>query len=96
MLMPLYQGQGTDGFFLCREASRSWLAFSTWARTSGLEAYLPALPGVERHGSEECELLVDRSVGPTVEWWLRLFGYRKHSSHDGREVYARRRETGMR
>ncbi|MCP3914283.1 MAG: hypothetical protein GY711_01870 [bacterium] len=92
VLMPLYQGQGEDGFFLCREASRSWLRFSAWARSSGTEALLGNLPGLSPHPRRRHALLADGDIAPAVSWALRLFGYRKHAPEGGRELYLRRPE----
>ncbi len=79
ILMPLYQGEGEDGFFLCRSWSHRWLRFSTSLRTSGLQGLLPALPGVFAHRDIEGALWVQDfdELRPMVREFLRVFGYRK-------------------
>jgi len=76
MLMPLYQGQGEDGFFLGREALRSWLRLSVWVRVSGVEELLGGLPGIERIAPDTLRA-PSSSVGPFIRRILRLFGYRR-------------------
>jgi hypothetical protein len=77
MLMPLYQPQGQDGYFLCHGTGAGWLRFSKACRRSGLETLLPSLPGVRiDHSRARCLLVADDA--PAVVWRvLRHFGYRK-------------------
>ncbi|NIP82429.1 MAG: aspartoacylase, partial [Gemmatimonadetes bacterium] len=49
LLMPLYQEQGDDGFFLTRDVRRFWLAVSTLLRRIGVDRIAPLLPGVRSH-----------------------------------------------
>ena len=60
VLMPLYQLQGADGFFLVEKVRRLWLELSAVVRRFGLERYLHLLPGVERHPEEVGTFIVDR------------------------------------
>ena len=53
ILMPLYQGQGADGFFLVRTVQRFWLRLAVWLRRLRLERLLPLLPGVRRHPDQD-------------------------------------------
>jgi succinylglutamate desuccinylase len=59
ILMPLYQGQGSDGFFIVRPVSRLWLAVSTVVRRLTLRGILTWLPGVSRHETEPGSFVVD-------------------------------------
>lgn len=48
LLMPLYQPQGDDGFFVMRKYG-AWHRLASWfSRRSGLSKLLPLLPGVSR------------------------------------------------
>lgn len=59
ILMPLYQGQGSDGFFIVRPVSRFWLAVSSVVRRLPLRGALAWLPGVRRHETEPGSFVVD-------------------------------------
>ena len=59
ILMPLYQGQGSDGFFVVRPVSRFWLAVSSVVRRMPLRGILLWLPGVNRHETERGAFVVD-------------------------------------
>jgi len=84
MLMPLYQGLGAEGYFLCRPVSTLWLTASRWLRRLRLEWVLLLLPGVRGLGQEPGERGVlhrvcrsrRRLAGPVVAA-LHLFGFRK-------------------
>lgn len=94
IVMPLYQGQGEDGFFLAREASWTWLQLSAWARTSGLERLLGSLPGVRPHPRRGDALLAEPSgLRPVVRAFLRLFGFRKRVVTPEGAALVQRRQT---
>ncbi len=59
MLMPLYQGQGSDGFFLVRPVHPLWLQVSSFLRTLPFRRLLGWLPGVRKHPDEPGCFLVD-------------------------------------
>jgi succinylglutamate desuccinylase len=59
IVMPLYQGQGSDGFFIVRPVSRVWLAVSSVVRRLPLRRILAWLPGVRRHETEPGSFVVD-------------------------------------
>jgi succinylglutamate desuccinylase len=63
ILMPLYQTQGSDGFFLVREISARWLKLSAVARRMHLERILHFLPGIHRITAHPDKLIVDPGVG---------------------------------
>ncbi len=48
LLMPRYQGQGDDGFFIGRELHPFWLKLSTLFRLARVHRILPWLPGIRR------------------------------------------------
>lgn len=90
LLMPRYQGQGHDGFFLGREVRRVWLKLSATLRRYRLERLLPLLPGVRRE--EDARML---SVNPRIARAFlveifHLFGYRWARTSAGRLIFVRR------
>lgn len=91
ILLPLYQSQGSDGFFLVREISPRWLRLSALVRRMRLERLLHLLPGIERDPQRPDTLIVD----PRVARWLavdllHLFGFRRRRSEGGKIVASRR------
>lgn len=84
MLMPLYQGQGEDGFFIARDLGNARLQLSAALRKFKVDGLLSYLPGVQIHQSVGDELTVGR-VGklPAVKQALRMLGYRKEIGVDG-------------
>ena len=93
VLMPLYQSQGRDGFFVVREVRPFWLGVAAFMRRLQLYRILPFLPGVGRHPQLEDTLIVDLRI---ARWFVvqifHLLGYRKQRSERGKLVLSRRRE----
>ncbi len=94
ILMPLYQVQGGDGFFLVRPVRPAWLAVAAAARRVGLAAVLPSLPGIRRAPDRPDTLLIN----PMVARWLpiellHLLGYRRQRREGTRLVVSRRRHV---
>ncbi len=91
VLMPLYQGQGTDGFFLVRRVRPFWLRLASWLRRLRIERLLPALPGVRRYQDTPGTLVVDPRV---ARWFVvelfHLLGFRKRLSREGKLIVSRR------
>jgi succinylglutamate desuccinylase len=92
VLLPLYQGKGDDGFFLCRDVRPFWLAVARWVRRARLDLVLPLLPGVRRHPERRDALAVD----PRIARWLvrevfHLLGYRRCRPDGDRLLFTRRR-----
>lgn len=79
MLMPLYQGLGTEGFFLCRAVSRRWLFASRVLRRSWIEPLLRFLPGIQRLDTRAGRILARRGAPRWLARVLHLFGYRKNA-----------------
>jgi succinylglutamate desuccinylase len=78
MLMPLYQKQGAEGFFIVKRVHGFWLRLSTVVRRLGIESILHWLPGVERHPERPGSFVVDRH---TARWLapqlFHLLGFRR-------------------
>jgi succinylglutamate desuccinylase len=93
MVLPLYQGQGSDGFFLARPVSRLWLTVSSGLRRIGMPKLAHRLPGVSRHASRKDTLIVHPRVARSlVRGFFHLLGYRIHSPRQDRWIASRRRE----
>jgi hypothetical protein len=78
LLMPLYQPQGDDGFFLVTRVHPFWLWLSAVFRRCHIERVVHLLPGVSRHPELEDSYLVDTRVARFLA--LRVFhllGYRR-------------------
>lgn len=96
MLLPLYQSQGSDGFFIARPIGGIWLALSDLLRRLGVPKLAGMLPGVHRHESRPNALVADRSIAR----WLavdvfHLLGFRRLAS-DGRRLEVARRQHDRR
>lgn len=92
VLLPLYQGQGEDGFFLGRAVSRFWLRLSAVMRLTRLYRLMPLLPGVRRHPTRPATLRVNTAV---ARWFplevFHLLGYRKQRWKRNVLLVSRRR-----
>lgn len=93
ILMPLYQKQGEDGFFMTRDVLRFWLTVSTIIRRLRLDVLLHVLPGVKRHKNDPDLILADPRV---CRYYLvevfHLFGFRDcGEEEDGTRRFRRRR-----
>jgi succinylglutamate desuccinylase len=92
LLLPLYQAEGEDGFFLVREFHPFWLTVSRLLRRSGIGRFLHWLPGVREDPSASRHLIVDRRV---ARWYtlevLHLLGFRKKAEEDRRLLVMRQR-----
>lgn len=92
VLMPLYQEQGEEAFFLVRPVQPGWLAVSRWMRRRRLERWLHWLPGVKRHPTEPGRFIVDRRVARWVAVQIfHLLGFRREGPAGGRYLVMSRR-----
>ena len=93
LLMPLYQDQGSDGFFLVDEVRPVWLPISATVRRLRLERFLHLLPGVQRHPERLQTFIVDRRY---ARWMARqlfhLLGFRQEGKDGPRLTMTRRRD----
>lgn len=93
LLLPLYQDQGDDGFFLCRRVRTAWLHLSALLRKLRLGSGVHLLPGVRRHPELPGTLEVDTRI---AHWYplevFHLLGFRKRRSGEKRLVVSRRVE----
>jgi succinylglutamate desuccinylase len=92
MLMPRYQPQGDDGWFLARPVSPAWLTLSALLRRARLDRLVPLLPGVRRHPERPDHFVADPRVARfQVRNVFHLFGYRHERRQGEAWVFARRR-----
>ncbi|HEX2252884.1 MAG TPA: succinylglutamate desuccinylase/aspartoacylase family protein [Thermoanaerobaculia bacterium] len=78
LLMPLYQPQGDDGYFLVRPVRPAWLRLSALVRRLHLERAMHLLPGVESHPEAPACFRVDRKVARWLALQLfHLLGFRR-------------------
>ncbi|UCG87042.1 MAG: succinylglutamate desuccinylase/aspartoacylase family protein [Gemmatimonadota bacterium] len=91
ILMPLYQSQGEDGYFLMREFSTLWLKLSAFLRLLHFDSVFRLLPGVRRSPADPNTLIIRRR---TARWFAlqvaHLLGYRKRRM-DGETLIVTRR-----
>lgn len=93
LLMPLYQEQGDDGFFLTSPVRSLWLDLSTTLRRARAERWLSLLPGVRKVAGRPGTFLVNRRV---ARWVARqvfhLLGYRRRDHSPTHLVMEKRPE----
>ncbi len=92
VLLPLYQGQGDDGFFLARAISPFWLKVSYVLRHLRASSLARVLPGVKQHPERRGTLVVDKRIARFYPMEvLHLLGYRKLREHGNVLMISRRR-----
>lgn len=78
VLLPLYQGQGADGFFWGREVSATRLRLSEALRQMKLDRFLHLLPGIERNPARPTQLVVDARASKIYQLnMFHMLGYRR-------------------
>lgn len=92
VLLPLYQGQGEDGYFICRSVRPFWLHVARVLQAIGMDRILPWLPGVQRDPGHPDALLVSPRL---VRFWaveiFHLLGFRKRRQVGDMLRFSRRR-----
>lgn len=78
VMLPLYQGLGSDGFFWGRAVGRTRMRLSGIVRRLGLARLLPLLPGVRRDPAHPDRLLADTRIARLYPLDVfHVFGYRR-------------------
>jgi succinylglutamate desuccinylase/aspartoacylase family protein len=91
LLLPRYQAQVDDGFFLAREIRPAWLTISEWLRRAGVPRLLPHLPGIRRDPDRPRLLVVNPKVARAhVADVMHLCGYRRQIADRARLVFSSR------
>ncbi len=92
LIMPLYQKQGDDGFFVAREFRIIWLRVSKLMRRLRFDRIAHLLPGVEAHPRNHGWLIVNPGI---ARWFaveiFHLLGFRRHTPEGAALVFSRRR-----
>ena len=96
ILMPLYQDQGEDGFFVVREFNRFWLGVSRVMRRLPITPIIHWFPGIRRHPENPRILVVNKHVARLFALQLfHLLGYRRYRE-DGHRLLVMARRAGDR
>ncbi|MBX3221719.1 MAG: succinylglutamate desuccinylase/aspartoacylase family protein [Labilithrix sp.] len=78
VILPLYQGQGADGFFWGREVSATRMRVSEALRHMKLDRFLHLLPGIARDPARPSKLVVDERATRLYRLDVfHLLGYRR-------------------
>ena len=94
ILMPLYQTQGDDGFFVIREFRPFWLTLSRLLRHTRADQLLRVLPGVRKHPTLADTLVIDVRVARFLALQIfHLLGYRKQKQVGRVLLMSRRNES---
>lgn len=92
VLLPLYQSQGDDGFFLARDVQPFWLAVARWLRALQFDRLVRFLPGVRTAPEDRDTLLANSNV---ARWFVteifHLLGFRKEGRRGADLAFTRRR-----
>ncbi len=78
LFAPLYQKQGSEGFFILQKVHPFWLWLSYRLRKMQFDRFLPLLPGIHRHPERKDTMVVNTRVARLrVTGFFHLLGYRK-------------------
>ena len=92
MLMPLYQDQGNDGFFLGREVKRFWIRLSRFLRNIDAARLMKYTPGVSEHPENDMVLIVNTRIARILPLQVfHLLGFRKMRWREEKLIVSRRR-----
>lgn len=92
ILMPLYQKQGADGFFIGRRIARFWLRISEILRKLKISDRIHLLPGVRRDPTNDLSFIIDTRVARFFPLQVfHLLGFRKLRWRGRRLIVSRRR-----
>lgn len=93
VLLPLYQGQGADGFFWGRELSPTRMRISEALRQIRLDRFLHLLPGVRRDPAAPENLVVDERASNLYRLdMFQMLGYRRVRKQAGQLTIERQPE----
>ena len=91
ILMPLYQAQGEDGYFIIHEFNSIWLTVSEYLRRLQLDSVLHLLPGVKEFRGQKDTLIISKMI---IRFFaieiFHLLGYQKIRMM-GKNIIMRRR-----
>ena len=92
MMLPRYQGQGEDGYFIARPVQSVWLSMSAGLRRLGADRVLKGVPGVTVHPERADHFLVNPRLMPyRIVDIFHLLGFRRCRPEGEKLVFSRRR-----
>jgi len=92
IMMPLYQDQGEDGFFIVRHVALFWLWLSALMRKLRIAEIVHFLPGVRRYPKHPEQLQIDTRIARFFPLQLfHLLGFRKLRWRQNFLLVSRRR-----
>lgn len=92
IFMPLYQQQGSDGFFIIQKIRKFWLGVSYVFRRLALYRILRYLPGVKPFMGTGHIMVVNTKVAKVYsKQILNLMGYRRKKKRGNLTLYIRRK-----
>ncbi len=93
IFMPLYQQQGSDGFFMIKKIWMPFLKLSEFIRKHRLDVLLTFLPGVKWSDHSKSTIIVNRKIARFLAKDIfHLFGYR-NSQKDRNHLIMYNREA---
>jgi len=96
VMLPLYQGQGDDGFFWGRAVSAARMRASEALRNLRLDRFLDLLPGVARDKADPSRFIVDLTIARIYPLGVfHMFGYRRIRNR-ANELTVERQQEGQR
>jgi hypothetical protein len=91
--MPLYQSQGSEGFFAIRPVNQFFLGLSAILRKWKVDTLLPIMPGVKWHSNDKHALIVNKNIARFfAKQIFHLLGYRSRSM-DRNHLVLKNREA---
>ena len=96
MMLPRYQGQGEDGYFVARPVRPFWLSMSERLRRMRADRVLRGLPGVTPYPGRPDQFIVDPRIARyrALEVF-HLLGFRRMRPEGQRMVFSRRRPDAL-
>ena len=92
ILMPLYQSQGSDGFFLGREISPFWLWLSKVLRKLKIGNLVKFLPGVQQDIFQKDDFIINTRIARMFPLQIfHLLGFRKRRWKNDKLIVSRRK-----
>lgn len=92
IMMPLYQKQGEDGFFVCRDVAPFWIRLSEVLRNMNAARLIQLLPGISKHPTDPESYVVNTRVARFFPLQVfHLLGFRKRRWIENRLIVSRRR-----
>ena len=92
LLLPLYQAQGSDGFFTVKRVGIFWLALSAMLRRAGIPRVMEWLPGVRPLPHREETLVINTRLARILPLQIfHLMGFRKRRWQGNLLLVSRRR-----